>query len=171
MRKIATFCYKASLPIIIVVVIINITALVSFFRFELDTDFLSFFTSGNPKAEEFDKLKEKYETGETISILIEQNDSLLDENNLQKVLRIQQEIENLDGVSRVKSFIPSEIPAGGHIFQVDEKFIARHSDILEDFIRNNDLLTGQFLSSDNSKSVVIANLEFDAVAGELVESL
>ena len=171
MRKIATFCYEASLPIIIVVIVLNIVALVSFFRFELDTDFLNFFTSGNPRAEEFDKLKEKYETGETISILIEQNDSLLDENNLQKVLRIQQEIENLDGVSRVESFIPSEISVGGHIFQVDEKFIARHSDILEDFIKNNDLLTGQFLSSDNSKSVVIANLELDAVAGEVVESL
>jgi len=171
MRRIATFCYKASLPIIIVVVIINITALVSLFRFELDTDFLNYFTSGNPKAEEFDRLKEKYETGETISILIEQNDSLLDENNLQKVLRLQQEIEYLDGVSQAESFIPSEISVGGHIFQVDEKFITRHSDILEDFIKNNDLLMGQFLSSDNSKSVVIANLEFDAVAGEVVESL
>jgi len=159
------------LPIIIVVVIINITALVSLFRFELDTDFLNYFTSGNPKAEEFDRLKEKYETGETISILIEQNDSLLDENNLQKVLRLQQEIEYLDGVSQAESFIPSEISVGGHIFQVDEKFITRHSDILEDFIKNNDLLMGQFLSSDNSKSVVIANLEFDAVAGEVVESL
>ena len=110
MRRIATFCYKASLPIIIVVVVINITALVSLFRFELDTDFLSFFTSGNPRAEEFDRLKEKYETGETISILIEQNDSLLDENNLQNVFRLQQEIEYLDGISRVESFITSESP-------------------------------------------------------------
>jgi len=171
MERIANFVYSKSRLIIILVVILNIAAIVSFFRFELDTDFLNFFTSGNPRAEEFDRLKGKYETGETISILIEQNDSLLDENNLQKVLRIQQEIENLDGVSRVESFIPSEISAGGHIFQVDEKFIARHSDILEDFIKNNDLLTGQFLSSDNSKSVVIANLEFNAVAGEVVESL
>ncbi|MFC2011200.1 RND family transporter, partial [Chloroflexota bacterium] len=84
---------------------------------------------------------------------------------------LQQEIEYLDGVSQVESFIPSEISVGRHIFQVDEKFIAHHSDILEDFIKNNDLLMGQFLSSDNSKSVIIANLEFDAVAGEVVESL
>jgi len=153
------------------VVIINITALVSLFRFELDTDFLNFFTSGNPRAEEFDRLKEKYETGETISILVEQNDSLLDENNLQKVFRLQQEIELMDGVSQVESFIPSEISVRGHIFQVDEKFIAHHSDILEDFIKNNILLMGQFLSSDNSKTVVIVNLEFDAVAGDVVKSL
>ncbi len=171
MRKIAAFCYKASLPIIIVVVVINITALVSFFRFELDTDFLSFFTSGNPRAEDFDRLQEKYETGEIIVLLIEQDDSLLDKKNLQKVFELQQEIEYLAGVSRVESFVPSEISVEGHVFQVDEKFIARHADIIEDFIKNNDLLTGQFLSSDNSKSVVIVNLEFDAVAGEVVESL
>jgi len=171
MKGIAGFCYKASIPIIIFVAIINIAALVSFFRFELDTDFLNFFTSGNPRAEEFDRLKEKYETGEAISILIEQDDSLLDKENLQKVFRLQEEIEKLDGVSQVGSFIPSKIFVGSHVFQVDEKFIDRHSDILEDFIEENHFFTGQALSTDNSKAVLIANLEFDAVAGEVVESL
>ncbi len=171
MRRIASFCYSASIPIIIFVVIINIAALVSFFRFELDTDFLNFFTSGNPRAEEFDRLKEKYETGEAISILIEQDDSLLDKENLQKIFKLQEEIEKLDGVSQVKSFIPSKISVGSHVFQIDEKFIDRHSDILEDFIEENHFLTVQSLSTDNSKAVLIANLEFDAVAGEVVGSL
>ncbi|MFC1987103.1 RND family transporter [Chloroflexota bacterium] len=171
MKLIAMFCYKASLPIIIFVAIINIAALVSFFRFDLDTDFLNFFTSGNPRAEEFDRLKEKYKTGEVISILIEQDGSLLDEENLQKVFRLQAEIEKIVGVSQVESFIPSEISVGGHGFQVDEKFIDLHSDILEDFIKANRFLPGQFLSVDNSKAVLVANLEFDAVAGEVVESI
>ncbi len=90
MRRIARFCYTASIPIIIFVAIINIAALVSFFRFELYTDFLNFFTSGNPRAEEFDRLKEKYETGEAISILIEQEASLLDEENLKQVFRLKE---------------------------------------------------------------------------------
>jgi predicted RND superfamily exporter protein len=171
MRRIAGFCYRASLPIIILVAIINLAALASFFRFELDTDFLNLFTSGNPRAEEFDRLKEKYETGEAISILIEQEDSLLDKENAQKVFRLQEEIEKLDGVSQVESFIPSEILVGSHIFQVDEKFIDRHSDILEDFIDENRFLTNKVLSADNSKAMLIANLEFNAVAGEVVESL
>ena len=66
MRRIARFIYAWSTPIIILVASLNIVALVSLFRFELDTDFLNFFTSGNPRAEEFDRLKEKYETGEQI---------------------------------------------------------------------------------------------------------
>lgn len=171
MKRIARFIYAWSIPIIILVASLNIVALVSLFRFELDTDFLNFFTSGNPRAEEFDRLKEKYETGEAISVLIEQDNSLLDKENLQKVFRLQEEIEELDGVSQMESFIPSEIPVGSHIFQVDEKFIDRHSDILEDYIEENRSLTGQFLSADNSKTVLIANLEFNAVAGEVVKSL
>ncbi|MFC2025319.1 RND family transporter [Chloroflexota bacterium] len=171
MKSIARFCCTASTPIIIFVAIINIAALVSFFRFELDTEFLNFFTSDNPRAEEYGRLKEKYETGEIISVLIEQPNSLLDKENLQKVFSLQEEIENLDGISQVDSFIPSEISVGSHVFQVDKKFIDHHSDILEDFIEENHSLTGQFLSADRSKAVLIANLEFDAMAGEVVESL
>ncbi|MFC1988322.1 RND family transporter [Chloroflexota bacterium] len=171
MRRIARFCYAASTPIIIFVAIVNITAIVSFFRFELDTDFLNFFTSGNPKAEEYDRLKGKYETGESISILIEQNDSLLDKDNLHKVFKLQEEIEQLDGISRVESFIPSKIFAGSRVYKVDEKFIDRHSDIIEDFIEETHFLTGLTLSTDNSKAVLIVNLEPDAVAKEVVKSL
>ncbi len=165
MRRIARFCYAAAIPIIISVVLINIAALVSFFRFELDTDFLNFFASDNPKAEEFNRLKEKYETGETISVLIEQSHSLLEKENLVKIFSLQEEIEKLDGVSQVESFIPSEISVGNHVFQVDDKFIDRHSDILEDYIEQNYSLIGQSLSSDKSKAVIIVNMEFDAVAG------
>ena len=171
MKQIANFVYNNSRLVIILVAILNIAALVSFPRFDLDTDFLNFFTSENPKAAEFDRLREKYETGEAISILIEQDDYLLDKENLQKVFRLQEEIERLDGISRVESFIPSEISTGSHVFQVDAKFIDRHSDILEDFVEKNHFLASRFLSTNNSKTVLIANLKLDAVAGEVVESL
>ena len=171
METIAKFIYRRSRLIIILVAILNIAALVSFFRFQLDTDFLSFFTSGNPKTEEFDRLNEKYQTGETISVLIEQDNSLLEEENLQSVLRLQQTIEEIDGILQVQSFIPSEISLRGHVFQVDDKFIARHSDILEDFIQDNYFLGQQFLSYDKSKGTLIVSLELDARAGDVVESL
>ncbi|GAI78064.1 unnamed protein product, partial [marine sediment metagenome] len=121
MEKIATFIYSKSRLIIVIVAVLNIVALASFFRFQLDTDFLSFFTAGNPKAEEFDRLNEKYQIGEAISVLIEQDNSLLDKKNLQNVFRLQEDIEEIEGISQVRSFIPSEISVRGHIFQVDEK--------------------------------------------------
>ncbi len=171
MRRIARFCYAAATPIIISVALINIAALVSFFQFELDTDFLNFFASDNPKAEEFNRLKDKYETGETISVLIEQNHSLLEKENLLKIFSLQEEIEKLDGVSQVESFIPSEISVGNHVFQVDDKFIDRHFDILEDYIEQNYSFMGQSLSADKSKAVIIVDMEFDVVTGEVLESL
>ena len=171
MERIARFIYKQSRLIILLVAILNIAALASFFRFQLDTDFLSLFTAGNPKAEEYDQLNEKYQIGEAISVLIEQDNSLLDEENLRNVLRLQEDIEEIDGIYQVKSFIPSEISVGSHVFQVDEKFIDRHSDILEDFIEEEYFLTEQFLSYDRSKGTLIATLEFDARAEDVVESL
>lgn len=171
MERIARFVYKRSRLIIILVVILNIAALASFFRFELDTDFLGFFTEGNPKAEEFHRLNEKYQIGDTIVVLIEQNDSLLSEENLQAVYELQEEIEGLGGVYQVQSFIPPEISVQGHIYPVDEKFIDRHADILEDFIEGEYFLTDQFLSYDRSKSAVVILLAADAEAGDVVKSL
>jgi len=170
-ERIANFIYNKSKLIIILVAILNIVALASFFRFELDTDFLSLFTAGNPKAEEYDLLNEKYQIGEAISVLIEQDNSLLAKENLQNVFRLQKNIEEIDGISRVQSFIPSEISVQGHIFQVDEKFIDRHSDLLKDFIEDKYFFTEQFLSSDDSKGILIINLELDATAEDVVESL
>ena len=171
MERIANFVYSRARLIIAVVVVLNIVALASFFRFELDTDFLSLFTAGNPKAEEYDQLNEKYQIGEAISVLIEQDNSLLNKENFQNVFRLQEDIEEIEGISQVRSFIPSEISVRGHIFQVDEKFIDRHSDLLKDFIEDEYYSTEQFLSSDNSKGTIIVNLELDASAGEVVESL
>ena len=171
MGRIANFTYNHSRLIIVLVVILNILALTSFFRFQLDTDFLSFFTAGNPKAQEYDQLNEKYQVGEAISVLIEQDGSLLDRENLGKVFRLQGEIEELGGVSRVESFIPSEISVGRRTIQVDERFIQRHSDLLEDFIEDEYFLTQQFLSSDASKGALIVTIELDAMAGDVVGGL
>jgi len=169
--RIANFIYNKSRLIIVLVAILNIVALASFYRFELDTDFLSLFTEGNPRAEEYDRLNEKYQIGEAISVLIEQDKSLLDKENLQAVYRIQEEIEKLDGIYKVQSFIPSEISMGGRTITDMEEFIDRHPDLLRDFIEDEYFLTDQFLSYDRSKGSIIVSLKSEAIAGDVVESL
>jgi predicted RND superfamily exporter protein len=171
MQKIARFIHARARLIIILVAILNIAALVSFFRFQLDTDFLSFFASENPRAVEYDRLQEKYGDGEAISVLIEQEGSLLGKKALIKVHGLQQEIEALDGVSLVESFIPADMPVGGRVFEVDERFIKRHDDILAEFIEDEYFLTEQFLTDDNSRAVIIVSLEAEAVADNVVKSL
>ena len=86
----------------------------------MDTDFLGFFTEGNPRTEEYNELNEKYQIGEVISVLIEQENSLLDEDSLKEVFKLQTEIEKIHGVSEVQSFIPTEIPVGQCVFTVDD---------------------------------------------------
>jgi len=171
MEWIARFVYSKSRIIIIIVAVINLIALASLFRFSIDTDFLSFFTSGNPKAEEYDALNEKYDSGEVISLLIEQDDYLLEKENLLRVFRLQEKIEQLPGISRVESFIPSEIAVPGRIFDVDEKFIQYHPDILEEFIADKYFMKDQFLTTDHSTTILIVSLELDAPAGEVLRSL
>ena len=171
MEKIASFIYRRARLIIAIVAVLSVVALASFFRFEIDADFLNFFTTGNPKAEEFDRLNEKYQIGEAISVLIEQDSSLLEKENLHRVFRLQEDIEKIDGISRVQSFVPSEISVERHLFSVTGEFIERHSDLLEEFIENDRYFTEQLLSSDKSKGAIIVNLELDANAGDIIKSL
>jgi len=170
MERIGNFVYARSRLILVLVVILNIIALASFIRFDLSTDFLNFFTSGNLRVGEYDRLNEKYQMGETVVVLIEQDESLLEEQHLQDVFRLQEDIEEMGGISRVQSFIPSEILVQGSTFDVDQKFIAYHSDILEDFIRDS-FLTGELLSSDESKGALIVTMELNAPAAEVMKSL
>ncbi len=157
--------------IIGLVVILNIIALASFFRFTLDTEFLSFFSGENPKAEEFNRLNEKYQIGETISVLIEHDDSLLTQKNLENVFSLQEEIKALEGIFQVQSFIPPEIQLQGTIVPVNKELINSQHGFLTDFIEHTYFLTDQFLSSDSRKSILIATLKPDAPAADLVKNL
>ena len=171
MKKIANLVYDHSRLIIAFVVIINLVSLASFFRFNLDTDFLAFFSEGNPKAEAYNRLNDKYQSGEAISVLIEQDGSLLEKENLLDVFRLQNEMGAIDGVALVQSFIPPEVMAGTDIVTVNEAYIAEQYDALRDFIENEYFLTGQFLAGDGRNAVLIASLGLDAPAAEVIDSL
>ena len=100
MEKIANFIFSKSKLIIAFVIILNIVSLVSFIRFSLDTDFLSFFAAGNPAAQEYDRLNEKYNTGEAISVLVEGKNSLLDKDALLEVYRLEGQLKGIGGDRR-----------------------------------------------------------------------
>jgi len=171
LKRIAGFIYDHAKLIIALVIILNLVSLASFFRFNLDTDFLTFFSEGNPKADEYHQLNAKYQTGETISILIEQDGSLLDKESLLEVFHLQKEIETIDGVAMVQGFIPPEIMAGAGISRVDEAYIEDNYDILKDFIENKYFMADQFLTEDTRNGILIASVAVDADAVSVVDSL
>ncbi len=171
MKKIAGFIHDHSRLIIAFVIVINLVSLASFFRFNLDTDFLAFFSKGNPKAEAYNELNAKYQSGETISVLVEQDSSLLDKEKLLEVYRLQKQVGAINGVTLVQSFIPAELMAGGGITTVDEAYIEEQYDTLRDFIENRYFFTEQFLTNDGRSGVIIVSLEVDAPVGEVIDSL
>ena len=171
MKRIAGFSYDHARLIIALVVVLNLVSLASFFRFNLDTDFLTFFSEGNPKAEEYHQLNAKYQSGETISVLIERDGSLLDKASLLEVFHLQQEIEAIDGTAVVQGFIPPEMMAGAGVIRVDEAFIEEQYDTLKDFIENRYFLTDQFLTEDGHNGILIASLAVDADADSIIDSL
>jgi predicted RND superfamily exporter protein len=171
LKRIAGFIYDHSKPIIALVIVLNLLSLASFYRFNLDTDFLSFFSRGNPKADEYHQLNAKYQSGETISVLIEKDGSLLEKETLLEVFRLQREISDINGVVGVQSFIPPEVVAGTTVTAVDEVYLEEHHDALRDFIENRYFMTGQFLTADHQDGIIVASLAPDVPAADIIVSL
>jgi predicted RND superfamily exporter protein len=171
MAKIAHFICNRSKLIIRLVIILNIIALASFFRFELDTEFLSFFAGDNPKAVEYNRLNEKYQTGETLAVLIEQDSSLLDKENIISVLRVLEKIKAIPGVAQVQSFVPTSIQAMGNIIPVNVDFVESDYQSLRGFIENRYFLKEQFLSSNGRTGILITVMEPGAQAREIVKKM
>jgi predicted RND superfamily exporter protein len=171
LKRLAGFIYDHAKPLIALVIVLNLVSLSSFFRFDLDTDFLSFFSQGNPKADEYHHLNAKYQSGETISVLVKSDDSLLDKESLREVFRLQQEIAAIAGVVRVQSFVPAEVVVGSTVTPVDEAYLSDHYDALRDFIENRYFMTGQFLTEDRRNGILVASLALDAPAGDIIDSL
>ena len=171
MDRIASFVFDKSRFIILAVVIVNIVAAVSFVRFSLDTDFLSFFTAGNPKAVEYDQLNAKYQTGATVSVLVEDDVSLLEKQNLIDVLKLQDNLVAIDGVRLAQSFIPPEIAAQGAAVPVDEELIGRDYELVRDFIKDTYFMNDQFLAPSQQQAVIVVTLASDADVGRAVDAL
>lgn len=171
MEKLANFVYNRAKLIILMVVILNLVSLASFSRFNLDTDFLTFFAGDNPKAVEFDRLNEKYDSGDTISILIEHEGSLLERENLREVYQLQEDVRDIEGIALVQSFLPPELLIDGIRVPVNVEFIDENHERLRDFIENTYFLTDEFLAPDARASILVASLDIDADASDVVSSL
>jgi len=171
MERLAEFVYRWAGAIIALVIILNLAALTSFVRFSLDTDFLGFFSRGNPRAEEFQQINEEYQSGETISLLVEQDGSLLKKENLVAVLNFQEKISRLDGIAGVQSFLPPEVLTPRGLISVGQHFLEQNYVLLRDFLENRYFLRDQFLSADGRKGLLLVSLKPDAPAGEVLGGL
>jgi hypothetical protein len=169
--RIADFTYRRAKVIIAIVVILNLASLASFFRFHLETDFLALFSQGNPRAEEYSHLNQKYHSGEAISILMEGDGSLLDKDSMLRVFRLQERAKAIEGVSQVQSFIPPQVMLRGRLIPVTEGLIEGGYETLRSFLEDRYFLTDQFLAPDGRSGVLVVTMEVDAPSREVLGAL
>ena len=171
MDRIARLVTTRSKIIIAIVLLINLAALLSFFRFSLDTEFINFFPSDSTELKAFNELNAKYDTGESMTVLVETDTSLLTAANLLDVFKLQTEIIPIAGVNHVQSFIPPAITANGVILPVTVDFISQNAELLAMFIDQKYFLAEQFLSNDQQSAIIVVGLEMGADSGPVVDKL
>ena len=103
-------------------------------------------------------------------MLIEDDSSLLTRDNMLTVLALQDSAEAIPGVSEAQSFLPARYPAGGIMMDVDQRFIERHYEVLEDYIRLR-AAAGGSLSRDEATALVTITLHNDADGEKVVRAL
>ncbi len=168
-EKISNFIFNNKKTIIATVIFLNLFALSSFFlQFGFSVDYLDFFSKDNPKLVEYNRMNDLYDTGESIIMLIEADDSLLAEKHLYDVLELQENIKNIDGILYLQGYLPNEIRNGSHVLKVNKKFISRHANdksdekndkLLQNYIRKR---KGAQLSNDETTGILTIMLEANA---------
>ncbi|MCK5585509.1 MMPL family transporter, partial [Candidatus Bipolaricaulota bacterium] len=171
MERFVNFVYTKSKFIIALVVIINLASIVLLFRISIDTDITGFFTEGNVVYDEYVTLTEKYDISESLVLLIEDDESLLTEDNMTAIHTLVVSVEEIPGINEVQSFLPQQYPSGGILLDVDERFIERHYDILEEYIRQDYSPARELLSDDEGTGIISLTVSKDANGAEIVDSL
>jgi predicted RND superfamily exporter protein len=171
MDRLADFIYRRSKLVVAITLLITVVGLASLSRFELDPDFLSLYSQTSPRAEQYNALNEKYGQRESVAVLVEQESPLLTPEGLITALQLQRDIEAIDGVSDVQSYIPPEIVLNGEAVPVDEALVREHHALVVGFIEDRYFYGDQLLSSDRSNGILVAGLSLDASAAPVVESL
>jgi len=171
MDRLAGFIFARSKLILALVALLNLAALISFTRIGIETDITSFFGPRNPVYREYLSLTEKYDISESIVVLVEDDDSLLAEDNLLTIYELRTAYETIPGIRDIDSFLPQEFPAGGTMLEVDERFITFHHEELQDYIRAAHAPARQFLSTDENTGIVSLTLSYDADGDAIVDAL
>jgi hypothetical protein len=171
LNRLARFIVTRSRVIIAIVALCNLAALLSITRIALDTDITSFFTEGNAVYSEYQSLTGKFGISDSLTVLIEDSDSLLTEENLLTVYDLRAEVETISGIAEVQTFLPEEMPAGGHMLTVDKRFISFHADELEDYMRDHYAPATGMLAKDESTGLIALTLDDEADAAAIVDEL
>ncbi len=115
MDKIARVIVGHSKQILALTGVITLVAILMLFRMDFNGDVASFVLEGNETGEAFKDLQDKYESADPINVLVSlpSGESFREKENLTALVRLRDELAEVEGVVAVASIIPDENPITG----------------------------------------------------------
>jgi predicted RND superfamily exporter protein len=167
----ARFIVEHSKVVLALTVLVSLGAVVSLFFITFNADVSSFLTEGHEVGERFAALQERYDSADTINLLVEveEGSSFEERDALADLTLIGSKLRAVTGVAEVSSLIPAEIPGTGQT--LTSTMVKNAPDeIITPLLEENpaaDLL----LNDDKTAALIVVVPEGDgiAVARELAE--
>ena len=173
MERLASLIERKQKLIIGIVILINIVALLSFYNFRFSTDYLSFFKGNHDMSLAYDEINQKFGGIESIQILIEANSNeteLTEKEILKEVSYYLHQLEQVDGISFIRSFLPTSTPTPQGPIKVDGDWIEAHHEQLAAMIKSNEF-SKELLSEDRQLGLVMVGLTDQADSDAVIEQI
>jgi predicted RND superfamily exporter protein len=115
MENIARLIVEHAKKILAATAVVTLLAALMLFRMDFNADVASFVLEGNETGEEFQALQKKYATADPINVVasLPEGETFATVDNLLRLLRLQETLDAIEGVTRVVSVIPDVHPLTG----------------------------------------------------------
>lgn len=113
MQTIARILVTKRKPVLALTALITLTAVTMLFRMDFNADVTSFLLEGNERGRELAALQEKYEAGDPIMVLLEQEDGWTTRAGLEQLLEVRNRLAAVEGVQAVGTLLPELHPLTG----------------------------------------------------------
>ncbi|MFO7815417.1 MAG: MMPL family transporter [Halanaerobiales bacterium] len=112
MKKYVGFVKNHRKILFILFIAVNLLAIIGLFRIQINPDFNIFMPEDSIYKKSLDRMGQYFSNSDQISILIESEDSKLDEQNLTKFRNFQAYLESQNNIQSINGPTPNEIPFG-----------------------------------------------------------
>jgi len=164
MARVARSIVSHSKQILAVTGAITLLALLMLFRMDFNGDVASFVLEGNETGEAFKELQDKYSAGDPINVLVSVEDdaTFRDKESLAALVRLRDDIAEIEGVAAIASIVPETNPLTGGPITAPMVLLAPE-DALDQMLDQSPV-TSLLLSEDERHTLMMVNPEGDTLS-------
>jgi predicted RND superfamily exporter protein len=164
MDRIARVIVGHSKQILAATALVTLVALLMLFRMNFNGDVASFVLEGNETGETFNALQDKYQSADPINVLVslDEGESFRSKDNLAQLIRIRDELAEVDGVVAVASIVPDENPITGG--SINAAMVLLAPDEVIDQLLSESPIVPLLLSEDSRHTMLMVTPEGDSLS-------